>query len=281
MSCIVRVTADGVGYNGQLHEPNTRLQVLGNGARAFSPVSMRFLSPDDLSPFASGGINAYAYCACDPVNNVDPSGRFAVQMAAALMTVGALAMGGAAVASEATGNEKFAALFGVIAGGLAAGMVAVALPASISRYAGLKQGQLRIYRRGGGDVVDVHGAPYRTRVGSVGLDGTELAELLKSKGVGKRPITLLSCNGADGRDAQARVLANATGQPVTSFVGPVYVNGFKREVALGTSVVFLPERGIYKAASAIRNREMNQRTRGPGMQHIPRATRRPRSPSHS
>ena len=37
---------------------------------------MRFNSPDTLSPFGKGGINAYAYCAGDPVNRSDPSGRF-------------------------------------------------------------------------------------------------------------------------------------------------------------------------------------------------------------
>lgn len=49
--------------------------LLGNGHRLFNPGLMRFHSPDSLSPFDSGGINAYAYCANDPVNRIDPSGR--------------------------------------------------------------------------------------------------------------------------------------------------------------------------------------------------------------
>ena len=36
---------------------------------------MRFNSPDQLSPFDAGGLNAYAYCSGDPVNRSDPSGR--------------------------------------------------------------------------------------------------------------------------------------------------------------------------------------------------------------
>ncbi|WP_448118628.1 RHS repeat-associated core domain-containing protein [Pseudomonas serbica] len=36
---------------------------------------MRFTTPDDVSPFDVGGINAYAYCGNDPVNNFDPSGK--------------------------------------------------------------------------------------------------------------------------------------------------------------------------------------------------------------
>ncbi|WP_230202737.1 RHS repeat-associated core domain-containing protein, partial [Pseudomonas syringae] len=44
---------------------------------AFNPVLMRFNSPDSLSPFGEGGVNAYAYAYCegDPVNRVDPSGH--------------------------------------------------------------------------------------------------------------------------------------------------------------------------------------------------------------
>ncbi|MNI63190.1 hypothetical protein D3C73_1185430 [compost metagenome] len=37
---------------------------------------MRFISPDNLSPFAQGGLNPYAYCEGDPVNFSDPSGHF-------------------------------------------------------------------------------------------------------------------------------------------------------------------------------------------------------------
>ncbi|EGH35731.1 hypothetical protein PSYJA_44541, partial [Pseudomonas syringae pv. japonica str. M301072] len=33
--------------------------LLGNGYRAFNPVLMRFNSPDSLSPFGEGGVNAY------------------------------------------------------------------------------------------------------------------------------------------------------------------------------------------------------------------------------
>ncbi|WP_147458691.1 RHS repeat-associated core domain-containing protein, partial [Pseudomonas savastanoi] len=36
---------------------------------------MRFNSPDSLSPFGKGGMNAYAYCAGDPVNRSDPTGH--------------------------------------------------------------------------------------------------------------------------------------------------------------------------------------------------------------
>ena len=48
---------------------------MGNGYRWSLPSLMRFNAPDDLSPFGAGGINSYAYCGCDPINRVDPSGH--------------------------------------------------------------------------------------------------------------------------------------------------------------------------------------------------------------
>lgn len=72
-----------LGFNGQLHEPGDCWQFLGNGYRVYNPVLMRFHSPDSLSPFGEGGINAYAYCAGDPVNAVDPSGHWSFHAFAA------------------------------------------------------------------------------------------------------------------------------------------------------------------------------------------------------
>ncbi|SOQ15034.1 MULTISPECIES: RHS repeat-associated core domain-containing protein [Pseudomonas syringae group] len=63
------------GFTGQRLDPVTGHYLLGNGYRAFNPVLMRFNSPDSLSPFGEGGLNAYGYCAGDPVNRVDPSGH--------------------------------------------------------------------------------------------------------------------------------------------------------------------------------------------------------------
>ncbi|QQQ50928.1 RHS repeat-associated core domain-containing protein [Pseudomonas syringae] len=69
-------TLDGMpGFNGEQSDPLTGYYLLGNGYRAYNPVLMRFNSPDSLSPFGKGGVNAYAYCAGDPVNRVDPTGH--------------------------------------------------------------------------------------------------------------------------------------------------------------------------------------------------------------
>lgn len=63
------------GFNGELQDLLTGHYLLGNGYRAYNPVLMRFNSPDSLSPFGEGGVNAYGYCAGDPANNIDPTGH--------------------------------------------------------------------------------------------------------------------------------------------------------------------------------------------------------------
>lgn len=67
-----------MGFNGERAESVTGHYLLGNGHRAFNPLLMRFNSPDSLSPFGKGGLNAYAYCEGDPVNRVDPTGKWNV-----------------------------------------------------------------------------------------------------------------------------------------------------------------------------------------------------------
>lgn len=65
-----------LAFNGERPSPITGHYLLGNGRRAFNPVLMRFNSPDRLSPFGRGGVNAFAYCKGDPINFYDPSGQF-------------------------------------------------------------------------------------------------------------------------------------------------------------------------------------------------------------
>ncbi|VVM52442.1 hypothetical protein PS645_00825 [Pseudomonas fluorescens] len=64
-----------VGFNGELPDPLTRHYHLGKGYRQLNPVLMRFNSPDSWSPFGEGGLNAYGYCAGDPINSKDPTGH--------------------------------------------------------------------------------------------------------------------------------------------------------------------------------------------------------------
>jgi RHS repeat-associated protein len=64
-----------LGFNGERRDLVTGYYLLGNGYRAFNPVLMRFNSPDSWSPFGRGGLNAYAYCLGNPVNQTDPTGK--------------------------------------------------------------------------------------------------------------------------------------------------------------------------------------------------------------
>lgn len=242
-----------IGFNGQLHERATHWQMLGNGYRGYSPVLMRFSSPDNVSPFDEGGLNTYAYPG-DPINHADPSGHSAVSLLGVMMAVGVLAVGGAAVASTAaSGSRLNTELLWLAAGVLAVGAGAVGL-----RAMGTKQGQMRVLRRDDKDVVLVHGLPNRTAVGNAELDGTELAAALRSKGVGERPIKLVSCHSADGPASQGRVLANATGQPVTAYVGEVRFNELIGKVLWGSRIKFYPETGVTAANVAMRNHALNR-----------------------
>lgn len=63
------------GYVGAVQETLRGCYGFGQGYRYLNSVLMRFETPDSLSPFEQGGLNAYAYCAGDPVNRVDPTGH--------------------------------------------------------------------------------------------------------------------------------------------------------------------------------------------------------------
>lgn len=82
------------GFNGELLDDITGHYLLGNGYRAYNPVLMRFNSPDSLSPFGEGGLNAYAYCAGDPVNRSDPSGHGFLEDLESSLYIGAAVLNG-------------------------------------------------------------------------------------------------------------------------------------------------------------------------------------------
>lgn len=63
-----------LAFNGEAVE-STGWYLLGNGYRAYNPSLMRFHSPDSLSPFGSGGLNCYMYCAGNPIAFSDPTGH--------------------------------------------------------------------------------------------------------------------------------------------------------------------------------------------------------------
>jgi RHS repeat-associated protein len=97
------------GFNGEPLDEMTGLYFLGNGYRAYSPTLMRFISPDSMSPFDAGGLNAYAYCLCDPVNRVDPTGHVSWQ------SIAGVALGGLGIVASilTLGTATPLALLGV------------------------------------------------------------------------------------------------------------------------------------------------------------------------
>lgn len=64
-----------VAFHGEHPDANNGNYLLGTGYRALNPALRRFNSPDNLSPFGHGGINAYAFVSGDPINYSDPSGH--------------------------------------------------------------------------------------------------------------------------------------------------------------------------------------------------------------
>jgi RHS repeat-associated protein len=65
----------GLGYNGIWREAMFNGYLLGDGYRLYVPALRRFSRYDPMSPFGPGGLNGYMYCAADPINFVDPSGK--------------------------------------------------------------------------------------------------------------------------------------------------------------------------------------------------------------
>ncbi|MDY0978989.1 MULTISPECIES: RHS repeat-associated core domain-containing protein [Stenotrophomonas] len=275
-------TRGWLGYNGQLHEPGAAWQFLGNGYRIYNPVLMRFHSPDESSPFGGGGVNVYAYCGGDPVNFSDPSGHFMAPIAA-LMGLGAVAMGVAAVSKVVSGDRKGAALFGAIAGGLllGAGILAgghalystrSAIPAvKIAQGRGL-QGEIIIRRRyahgGVGMSILGHGSPYRVKWGSTPLDGRQLAQHVKATGGGRAPVDYIELNAcfgaAGGKAAMGQVIADDFGVPTFAYPERTFGGwgATGKLTAPHPPVAFQPQTGIKRAASAVRNSELHNRARG-------------------
>ena len=68
-----------IRYRGYYYDNETGLYYLLT--RYYDSEIGRFISPDSadyLDPTTINGLNLYAYCGDDPVNNVDPTGHFAI-----------------------------------------------------------------------------------------------------------------------------------------------------------------------------------------------------------
>lgn len=104
-----------LGFNGERTDSITGHYLLGNGYRVFNPVLMRFNSPDSMSPFGKGGLNAYAYCVGDPINSADPTGHFSMSV---FQVAVAAAVGIALLWAGAASKDKSASIGLFIASGI-------------------------------------------------------------------------------------------------------------------------------------------------------------------
>ncbi|RXV65323.1 hypothetical protein D1006_35050 [Burkholderia stabilis] len=71
-------TPSRLGFNGELREDIGDAYLLGNGYRLYDADLMRFIVPDNESPFGAGGLNPYCYAHGNPIMLHDPSGHAAM-----------------------------------------------------------------------------------------------------------------------------------------------------------------------------------------------------------
>lgn len=126
-----KITINPIRFNGERQDPITGHYHLDNGARMYNTCLMRFHTMDSMSPFGKGGINSYAYCLGDPINQRDPSGHVAISSLIIGATLGAILGAAMSAASEgisvAISGEQFdwkqvgiGAALGFIGGGFGA-----------------------------------------------------------------------------------------------------------------------------------------------------------------
>lgn len=129
-------------YRGYYYDTETQLYYLQT--RYYDPETGRFISQDDIDyadPETINGLNLYAYCANNPVMNVDPNGNSFLLFILGLILAGAI-IGGAVSGTEAakkgaTGWEIAGQVFLGAAMGVAVAGVALMAGAGILGVTGV------------------------------------------------------------------------------------------------------------------------------------------------
>lgn len=201
-----------LGFNGERRDPFTGHYLLGNGYRAFNPVIRRFNAPDSQSPFGNGGVNAYAYCAGDPINRCDPSGHF---FTALMQRLASAIDHWAGVADSGVRLQKISNV--------------QRLGKNMYKFDDMTKAGRRLN-------IDAHGAVLANR-GVFAADGktrllsaSDLVDLIDSAGIDRKRYVsarLLICNSADevNKSVFAQNFANISNLTTKGFHGDVAAKG--------------------------------------------------------
>lgn len=197
---------DGIlAFNSERRDPLSGTTHLGNGYRAYNPVSMRFHGPDAWSPFREGGINPYAYCAGDPVGRADPSGHHSV---GGWLSIGlGVALG--ALLTPISAGTSLAAALSLLSFATAVASTGLAIGQQCVEASDPKAGAILGWAALATGIVSGLSSVALSRVAP---EAPSLAGLLK--GTGNRPIggLMISGSGATAATEQTR-----TGSLYTSY----------------------------------------------------------------
>jgi RHS repeat-associated protein len=200
-----------LGFNGERPDPVTGHYLLGNGHRAYNPALMRFNSPDGLSPFGKGGLNAYAYCGGDPVNQVDPGGQFSLAPVKSAFEWAFEGFFASPVARVLYGPKTTNITnFRTIA-------------EEVEVFDDIYKGGPRLNIMAHGNFPEGHITPYMAS-GEEVLCPRKLLSMLNQNGIHTDEYTnirLISCTLADAEFPFAAVVSNQTQKPVKAFSGNV------------------------------------------------------------
>jgi RHS repeat-associated protein len=224
-----------LGFTGQYRENHGYM--LGDGYRAYHCGLMRFGTADRMGPFVSPDRHVYGYCRADPINRLDPSGRYSVlQIAQQLaLDLGQLRKRFSAASSAANAQAKHPP-------------VAVAM-ASVTRlgkeaFAWTHEGTLHII---------AHGNRKGVQVGSRLLSAPFLASKIRN-GIRSefQRVNLYSCEAAAGSYLQQladelRMPVSGSPEKVFTWPSPADLEQGYRDAKISNSRDYHPKHMNYSA----------------------------------